>query len=250
MSPECPVCGINLLYYNMEETLSKEADKAEYQHAKFQPKLDRLKSGNIGSPLAVARLVIMFLPLLVVLVPFGKVSVTFPFYHKEVTLQIISLINNFFNDFDFNYYLSMAKAPGELGGIFTVLLASLLCYALALVFMLINLINQFMIVAKKGIARSLTIAFLGLASEIGFLVCFWICCNKLGAFVPDVFSGSFVLGGVCYPLSFLLEIIINFVYKKHGPPVKYTDVSQLLIPYEQRDHSKEKIQDVVISNKE
>ena len=33
IKPECPVCGVNQVYYGMEESLKKEADRAEFEHA-------------------------------------------------------------------------------------------------------------------------------------------------------------------------------------------------------------------------
>ena len=40
---ECPKCGVNLLYYNQQERLALDADKAEEEHINFQPKIDRVK---------------------------------------------------------------------------------------------------------------------------------------------------------------------------------------------------------------
>ena len=40
---DCPKCGVNLIYYNHQERLDADADKAEEEHIKFQPKIDRVK---------------------------------------------------------------------------------------------------------------------------------------------------------------------------------------------------------------
>jgi len=42
--PNCPNCGVNLVYYGMEERLLDEADKAEAEHARLQKRIDRLKA--------------------------------------------------------------------------------------------------------------------------------------------------------------------------------------------------------------
>ena len=39
--PTCPHCGINLIYYGMEERLLEDADKAESEHAVFQKNNDQ-----------------------------------------------------------------------------------------------------------------------------------------------------------------------------------------------------------------
>ena len=41
--PNCPGCGVNLVYYGMEERLLAEADAAEAEHARLQKRIDRLK---------------------------------------------------------------------------------------------------------------------------------------------------------------------------------------------------------------
>ena len=62
--PECPKCGVNLMYFQMEERLRADADKAELEYAKSQPHYDRLKASIYGSRLAIIRLVCLVLPLL------------------------------------------------------------------------------------------------------------------------------------------------------------------------------------------
>ena len=61
--PNCPHCGVNMVYYGMEERLLLDADKAEAEHARTQPKVDRIKAATVGSPLAIARLVISLIPI-------------------------------------------------------------------------------------------------------------------------------------------------------------------------------------------
>ena len=48
--PECPACGVNMIYYASNERLLAETEKTEIEHAKFQPKVDRAKAAFFGSP--------------------------------------------------------------------------------------------------------------------------------------------------------------------------------------------------------
>ena len=61
LKPQCPGCGTNLLYYKIEERLETDALNAEIEHAHTQKKLDRAKAAMVGSPLAIARLVLYVL---------------------------------------------------------------------------------------------------------------------------------------------------------------------------------------------
>ena len=46
--PECPACGVNMVYYDANERLIREAETAEVQHAKSQPGVDRAKAAFFG----------------------------------------------------------------------------------------------------------------------------------------------------------------------------------------------------------
>ena len=91
--PTCPHCGINLIYYGMEERLLEDADKAESEHAVFQKKLDRLKASFIGSPLTIIRIVLSLLPIGALMLPLANVSFWGPFFEKKVSVNAITIYN-------------------------------------------------------------------------------------------------------------------------------------------------------------
>ena len=90
--PECPKCGVNVMYYGIEDRLREEADKAEYQHAKSQPKFDRLKFSLIGHPLSIVRLVLGLLPIVATLLPMGTVNYVLPYLEKHASVNLISIV--------------------------------------------------------------------------------------------------------------------------------------------------------------
>lgn len=70
----CPHCGVNLIYFKSNERLLAESEKAEIEHAKHQPGIDRAKASFFGSPPAIARVVISALPLAALFLPLCKIS--------------------------------------------------------------------------------------------------------------------------------------------------------------------------------
>ena len=90
--PECPNCGVNVVYYGIEERLREEADVAEYRYAVKKPKYDRLKFSLIGHPLSIARLAIGVLPLLFLLLPMGRFVIHLPFNDHN---KIVNLVHFF-----------------------------------------------------------------------------------------------------------------------------------------------------------
>ena len=89
IKPECPVCGVNLVYYGMEESLNKEADRAEFEHAAGQPAMDRFKSSTIGNPISIIRMILSILPLVATRAPMGKVIVSLPFFQETTTINML-----------------------------------------------------------------------------------------------------------------------------------------------------------------
>jgi len=55
----CPDCGVNVLYFGMEERMEEESDRVELAAAAAQKKFDRARAAVIGGPLAIARLVVV-----------------------------------------------------------------------------------------------------------------------------------------------------------------------------------------------
>ena len=136
--PTCPHCGINLIYYGMEERLLEDADKAESEHAVFQKKLDRLKASFIGSPLTIIRIVLSLLPIGALMLPLANVSFWGPFFEKKVSVNAITIYNAV-SALDFD---ALFKYIGSsfFGNTFLLYFISLVTILLSAVLILVSLI--------------------------------------------------------------------------------------------------------------
>lgn len=238
IKPECPVCGVNLVYYGMEDTLKKEADKAEFEHATLQPRFDRLKAATIGSPLAIVRLVFGLLPLLATLVPMGTVAIHLPYFEEKITINLIAAITKVFMKLDFDYLLAMVNSSVGTG--YICYLAALVCLVLVVLLTILNILNLLIACGKRGIRRNITVASLGLFFTVVGSVGLSVWASTLSAGFPAVFSASIApWGSLCIALAFVLQIVINVVYKKKNIPVKYKDLSEYLVSYDERQKNKE-----------
>lgn len=93
LKPSCPNCGVNMLYYKMDERLEEDAKKAQSEVDAVNRFLDVIKASTIKTPWHIVRLVLFFTPLL---------SMCLPMYwagHKNVSLItfIMSIINHGFD---------------------------------------------------------------------------------------------------------------------------------------------------------
>lgn len=239
--PECPKCGVNVVYYGIEDRLREEADRAEYSHAKMQPRFDRLKFSLIGHPLSIVRLCIGLLPIVAMLLPMGHVSYALPFGAHEAGVNLVSIIMFFVNNgFDFDLVMSV------FGG--NVLGKAFIFWAVALVgavgVILISLIGFFLLTlsaAPRGMKRNIGLPIAGIVLATISFIGFILMINELNGALPGLFTGSvlpFAYIGVV--LCFAAMIVVNVIYKKKNIEVKYTDVSELLLPYDERPSTIEK----------
>lgn len=233
--PECPKCGVNVMYYGIEDRLREEADKAEYQHAKSQPRYDRLKFSLIGHPLSIVRLVLGLLPIVATLLPMGTVNYVLPYLEKSATVNLISIIT-FIIDNGFDVDLLLKLFGSELVGTGMIFWAvALVCLVLMVVLTLVGFFLLTLSAAKRGIQRNIAFPTVGIILSTVAFVCYILMVNNLSAALPGIFTGSVNPAAyIVNVLLFVAMIVVNVVYKKKNIPVKYKDVSEFLLPYNER----------------
>lgn len=239
VKPECPVCGVNLVYYGMEETLKQEADRAEFEHACMQPRFDRLKAATIGSPLAIVRLVLSLLPLVATLLPMGKVIVNLPYYAETISVNLVTIITKVFMNLDVDQLFGVLGS-NVAGTAYIFYLVAILGLAIALVVAIVNIVNLLFSCGKKGIKRNITTAVVGIVftviAQIGMIA--WV--SMMNGAVPEIFSATVnPLAAIGIVIAFVAEIVVNVVYKKKNIQVKYKDLTEFLLPYDEREKYRE-----------
>ncbi len=233
--PECPKCGVNVMYYGIEDRLREEADKAEYQHAKSQPKFDRLKFSLIGHPLSIVRIVLGLLPIVATLLPMGSVQYVLPYATKDATVNLVSIITFIIdNGFDVDLLLKLLGSD-FIGTGMIMWAAALVCLVLMVLLTLIGFFLLTLSCGKKGIVRNITIPSIGIVLATASFVCYNLMISNLEAALPGIFTGSVnPLAYIAVVIVFVAMIAVNVIYKKKNIQVKYKDVSEFLLPYNER----------------
>ena len=111
---ECKHCGANIPNYNWEQRLEEDSEKAETAFARLHYRVANFKSGTVGNPFRIVRLVCSLLPLAALVVPLIKINLQFPFYEKSDTVSFLTLILNYITKLDFfgGFKLMSATALG------------------------------------------------------------------------------------------------------------------------------------------
>ncbi|MBR2410537.1 MAG: hypothetical protein IKB08_02310 [Clostridia bacterium] len=233
--PECPKCGVNVMYYGIEDRLREEADRAEYQHAKSQPKYDRLKFSLIGHPLSIVRIVLGLLPIVATLLPMGTVNYILPYLERNASVNLVSIIT-FIIDNGFDVDLILKALGSDLVGTGMIFWAvSLVSLVLMVVLTLVGFFLLTLSAAPKGIVRNITIPVIGIVLATVSFVSYNLMINNLTEALPGIFTGTVNPAAyIVAVLLFAVIIAVNVIYKKKNIQVKYKDVSEFLLPYNER----------------
>jgi len=194
----CPGCNVNLVYYEANERLLDESEKAEIEHARFQPKVDRGKAAFFGSPLAIAKIVFFFLPIGALFLPLITLA--------EEKISVINIYQ----------YITQTDVGGIFSSAFSgdgaMLALVLLLYAV--VMLIVNVFLTFISLGRLGKARNIVAEILPLCAVVAaaFLVSGSLIEGKIA--MPS--WGTWVIVAL-FAMRFLNSIAIAIV----GIPVEY-----------------------------
>lgn len=230
IKPTCPGCGVNLLYYGIEDRLEVDAINAELEHAKTQKKVDRAKDALFGTPFAIVRLVLLVLAVGMFFIPLATFHAVGPYFDKTTTLNALEIYNSV-SALDFDGMLVLAESP-VLKTSFIFLAVSAVTIVVSILCALLELIFSFLSSSPHGFSRNITLASVGIVSAVASLITY----KKFLANIETVFSGlidgSVKVGIYLVLVAFVLCIAINIIIKVKNHPVKYTDTYVDSIPYE------------------
>lgn len=230
MKPTCPGCGVNLLYYKIEERLEVDAINAELEHAKTQQKVDRAKASWIGSPLTIVRLVFLVLAVGMLFLPLATLHTAGPYFDKTTTFNAIEVYNQV-SALDFDGLFVMMKSP-LLGASFTMLLVSAVTIAVSAVCALLDLILSFLSCSPHGFIRNTILCSLGIVSTVASIITYNKAIGGLSTALPGFVSGGVSFGAFLVIFAFVLCLGINIAIKVKGVDVKYKNVFVDKVPYE------------------
>lgn len=193
--PECPFCGVNMVYYNSNDRMLEETERAEIEHAHSQPRLDRAKAAFFGSPPAIVRIVLSVLPLGALFLPLVGSSVS-------RSLNVIGIYSAIDDD---------GGLGSVLGSVFSgsVVALSVLLLLVSLVMWLVCLICLPMSLGKYGKQRNLILNLI------------WFCAAAVSA-GNFLRIGTLKIGAFVYLLLILALLVYNLVLAKKGLKIKHT----------------------------
>lgn len=218
--PNCPHCGINITYYNLDERLQEEADAAEIEHIKTQKKIDRLKASFVGSPLTIARIFLSILPIGALMIPLCSVTYSGPFMAETTKGINIIEVYNYVSSLNFDSLFTMMGTK-LVGKGFTAMFVALLTILLSAVMVLISLFALTAANGPKGKVRNIINNSIAIVLAIVSPIAFSIFASNVNSAFPEFFSGKIGAGIFVYIATLLILLAINIVIAIKNEPVKY-----------------------------
>ena len=183
--PVCPGCGVNLNYYDANNILLDESEKAEIEHAHFQPKVDRAKAAYAGSAMAILRIVFTLLPVGALFLPL--------FVYEGETRNAIGMYK-LLSSVDVSHILSDA---------------ALVCLILSAAMILVDLVFIIASLGKHGKGR--TIFLYALTAALAVFAVVWLLIS----------GGTVGIGGYLYAALQVFSCLWNYIVMRHGIEVHY-----------------------------
>ena len=202
--PECPYCGVNMVYYNSNDRLLAETEQAEIEHALSQPGIDRAKASFFGSVPAIIRIVLSLLPVGALFLPLAKIKASGGTINVTA-IEIYKLISD------------KGIFPGSV-----LINASMLMILFSVVMILVCLGCLVMSLGKHGKIRNLILNILLTGSAVLSCVFFTAGSGSLSGLIQGFESAKPAVGIFVYIALTLVIMIYNLYLNKKGLKIKHT----------------------------
>lgn len=209
--PECPHCGINMLFYNNEDRLLDEAEFAEAEHAKFRKRIDNLKASYYKTKIVLARTIFSVIAFFSVCIPLVKL--TGPGAVKYV--NVITMYN----------YIDSAGTGRLIDGLklFDPFSVSFVAILLSVILVLLGLIFNSMSCGKLGRIRDIFFNILTIGSALLSVIEFLKFAQNVNTYFEAYTAGSLFFGIFFYLALIIAIFVINITLCIKGIEVEYTE---------------------------
>lgn len=231
---ECPKCGVNLMYYNHQERLAEDADKAEEEHIRMQPKIDRIKFAFIGTKLSIVRLISLFIPIGMMFLPLAHVTVNMPYKSIDTSVSVLNVVMDIIMEMDFGILFDMISGSALTRVAFITYALSIVFLLVAAVFAILNIPFDAVSCSPKGFKRNVTLSSCGIGFTVLSIISFLVFNSQLTSTFGAMYSGNLSFGSFLVILGFVAIIVVNILIKKQNVPVKYKDLSEYVERMERR----------------
>lgn len=219
INAECPSCKVNIPNFNWEERLEEDAVRSEKAFAMLNERVRLVKAYLFGSRMRIARLILTFTPLLLLVIPFINVTVNLPFLsdkaHISVLTAVLWVVNN---GIDIGSALSLLS--GEVIGtpVLLLLLGTvffLLAFLCAVISFFLLIIRSFSLGANGNIVCNVLSIIFSIGAVAVYLSAFSAIAQSGINFITDPSLGiALFVAFIFYAVNLTLSIVAEKSIRK------------------------------------
>ena len=223
--PNCPKCGVNLMFYGFEERFYEDAKLSELSMAGMRVASKRMKAGLAGNLWAKIRLCICFLPLVSLLLPWGSLNAQLPFAAQQWQAGILGFVNLFTGNLkDVIPYLR-SMWSGEWSALFQrgILLLGVTALA-AVLALLVLLLSFFSFLSLKRMSTAVVVtSLLGTLACVGGFVLSLSLQQTSNVLANPLFTGTQGWGALLSFAMFACTAAVSLILRKKGVDVEFAE---------------------------
>ena len=221
LKPNCKHCGVNIMYYTQQEGLTLDAKRTELEAAAARMVIARVKANFIGGKLQIVRLACTLIAAAALLIPFGGVQFSVPFFDWTYSAGILGIVGAIQNGFVQSVPAFLGSAPFSSGAIAA--LAPTACLTVCAVFDL--LLAGALLLGFLNLTRSTkfmrAVALIGAAVSLLAQIAVLVLWRLIGA---DAFTRATPgFGALAAAALFLVVFFLNRAVLKKGIEPQYRE---------------------------
>ncbi len=211
---ECPHCGVNIPNYNWEGRLDEDAENAAKAWIGFRRFTGNFKSALFGSKLRIIRFICTFMPLIALVLPLARYSITLPFSGVEnADFTLLDFTLNKLLNLNFGSLLTLVSFD-NLGTPILMIFISILLLYLAVVFGVLNFLFVLLRAPSLKATSNMVLCILSDLCFIGSGILFTVATNMVASTSSLVVTGSIQFGLFVGIALFTLNIVLNTLVNK------------------------------------
>lgn len=225
LSPNCKNCGVHILYYTQEKSLSTDAKRTELEFASARAFTARLKAAFISGAAPISRMVFCILSIAALFLPIGSAIMKIPYFEMKINLGVLG-IYSIFSDGIFGLVFDFIKSDigGTVSTLALIALVSVLLCVLCVLACLLTLLLSFINIKKSAKAQCIlsAAAALFMAAAEGFI----IAASKTADATNVMSVTHCIWGALGAAAMFAAYFATNRAILKNPPEIKINDVDK------------------------
>lgn len=216
----CKSCGVNLMYYNLEQRLEEDAKLTELSFAKTRIFAAKVKAAFVGGALQIIRLVMLFGCIGLLMIPFSTLKISTALYSQKFTFNALECYNAFSKGtLDGLGSVSGSAVFGDMAAksqlLYYIILALAVVCILQLLLVIISMVKPR---AFSGVVAAVSVLGIG-GSVFSVVTVFQLSSAAQSAGSLAAVSNGF--GAYAAALGFAVMLTLNLIMAIKGIEVKY-----------------------------